>query len=346
MSIFIETDQEIAPKTYKETDKQDITPEEIIEKVKNAGLVGMGGAAFPTHVKLSVPEGKKIDNLIINGAECEPYLTCDHMIMTRKTKELVKGIELISKVLNPAKIYIAIENNKKSAAFAFEKVLQKSKSSIAEKTQVVMLKTKYPQGGEKQLIKAISGKEVPPGGLPLDIGYLVQNAGTIYAVYEAVYADKPLIERIVTISGDCLYRPGNYLIKIGMTIEEIINECGIELHQDPEKIIMGGPMMGIAQADLQTPVLKSTSGILFLSEKSAPLFEESQCVKCAKCVDVCPVRIVPTDIMKNVKKQYWQEVEELYVADCIECGACNYACPARIPLVHYIKEGKAAIAKG
>lgn len=345
MSVFIETDPEKQKKQYEEKVPSKLTPQEIIEKVKSAGIVGMGGAAFPTHVKLSVPEEKKIKTLIINGAECEPYLTCDQSLMTRKTREILKGLELFMEVLHPEEIVIAIEDNKKAALFAFEKELKKISAESATKIRIIMLETKYPQGGEKQLIKAVSGKEVPPGGLPLDIGFLVQNIGTLYAVYEAVYKGKPLIERIVTISGDCLRRPGNYKIRVGTTVKDIIENAGIELYKDPKKILFGGPMMGFAQAQIEVPVLKSTSGILFLSEDKASVFEETPCIKCAKCVDVCPVRLIPTDIMKNVKKKKWENVESLHVSDCMECGACNYSCPARIPLVHYIKEGKAAIAK-
>ncbi|MDD4956939.1 MAG: electron transport complex subunit RsxC [Candidatus Omnitrophica bacterium] len=345
MSIFIEHDKEKEPKVYAPRDVMDMTAAEIIEKVHDAGLVGMGGAAFPTHVKLNVPQGKEIETLIINGAECEPYLTCDHALMTRCTEEILKGLKLLIKVINPKNVYIAIEINKKSAIFAFEKLIGKTSDPEISKIRIVPLGTKYPQGGEKQLIKAISGKEVPPGKLPLDIGFLIQNVGTVYAVYEAVYMDKPLIERIVTITGDCLYRPGNYLIKVGVTLKEILDNYGLELHRKPEKIIFGGPMMGIAQPDLEAPVIKSTSGILLLSEQKARSFEEGQCIKCAKCADVCPVRLVPTEIMKNVKKGFMDKAEGLCVLDCMECGSCAYICPARIPLVQYLKEGKAYVMK-
>ncbi|MFH1664683.1 MAG: electron transport complex subunit RsxC [Candidatus Omnitrophota bacterium] len=345
LSVFIERDKNKEPKKYRIKDAGNLTSAEIVAKVKEAGIVGMGGAAFPTHVKLNVPAGKKVDVLIINGAECEPYLTCDHALMTRKTHEILKGIELIDKVLSPGAIYIAVEDNKKAAAFAFQKMMAETSYGISAPVSVAVVRTKYPQGGEKQLIKALSGREVPPGKLPIDIGILVQNVGTVYAVYEAVYYDKPLIERIVTISGDCMYRPGNYLVRVGSTIRDIVERYGIELYADPAKIISGGPMMGIAQPHLDVPLLKNTSGILFLSKKGASVFDEQQCIRCAKCVDVCPVRLVPTDIIRNVKKQRWEEVKELNIADCVECGACTYTCPARIPLIQYIKQGKAAIPK-
>jgi len=345
LSVFIERDEGKPRKKYTERDTESFSREQLIEKVKDAGIVGMGGAAFPTHVKLSIPEGKKIETLIINGVECEPYLTCDHVVMTRKTQEILKGIEIIIGILEPKKIYLAIEDNKKAALFAFQKAIKDSGRRAVSRIRLVLLKTKYPQGGEKQLVKAISGQEVPPGGLPLDIGFLVQNVGTVYAIYEAVYFDKPLIERVVTISGDCMYRPGNYLIRIGVTVKDIVEQYGLEFYEGPVKIIVGGPMMGFAQPQMDAPVLKNTSGILFFSGKTAKDHEEQQCIKCAKCVDVCPVNLVPTDIVKNVKNEYWDRLEKLYVEDCMECGACSYSCPARIPLVQYIKEGKSAVTK-
>lgn len=347
MSVVIERDKEKHPKQYtgKDVDIDSASAEELVQKVKDAGIVGMGGAAFPTHVKLSVPEGKKIENLIINGAECEPFLTCDHVVMTRKTQEILKGIEVLIKILNPERTYIGIEDNKKAAFFAFQKAIKKATRKAVSQIQLVSLHTKYPQGGEKQLIKAISKREVPPGKLPLDIGFLVQNVGTVNAIYEAVYMDKPLIERVVTISGDCINRPGNYLIRVGATIKDIVEQYGIELYRDPKKIIVGGPMMGFAQPIMEVSVLKSTSGILFLSDNYVKDYPEEQCIKCAKCVDVCPVRLLPTEIMKNVKNGNWDEVEELCAPDCMECGACAYSCPARIPLVQYIKEGKAVLLR-
>ena len=345
LSVFIERDESKEERKYTEQDAESFSSEELIKKIKEAGVVGMGGAAFPTHVKLSVPENKKIDTLIINGAECEPYLTCDHVLMTRRTVEILRGIEILIKVIQPEETHIAIEDNKKAAIFAFQKAIKESTHKYLSDIKVVQLKTKYPQGGEKQLVSAITGREVPPEGLPLDIGCIVQNVGTAKAVYDAVHFNKPLIERIVTVSGDCINRPGNYHLRIGATIKDIVEQYGIELAKDPKKVIVGGPMMGFAQPHMDVPVLKSTSGILFLSEKAAKDLEEKTCIKCAKCVDVCPVNLLPTDIMKNVKREKWSEMDQLYVTDCMECGACSYICPARIPLVHYIKEGKEVYSK-
>jgi len=345
LSVFVERDAEKASLKYENKAEGLPSPEKIREKVRDAGIVGMGGAAFPTHVKLSVPEGKKIDTLIVNGAECEPYLTCDHIAMTRRTSEILAGIEIAASVLKPDNIYIAVEDNKKAAIFAFQKMIRDATRLPVPGIKVVPLRTKYPQGGEKQLISAVTGREVPPGKLPLDIGCLVQNVGTLYAVYEAVYFGKPLIERIVTVSGDCLERPGNYLLRVGTTIKEMVDSYGIELSKTPRKVIMGGPMMGIAQPHTDVPILKSTSGILFLSEEAAAAYEEGPCIKCAKCVDICPVRLIPTEIMKNVKIEKWEAADKQNISDCMECGACTYTCPARIPLVQHIKQGKDALRR-
>ena len=345
LSVYIERDKTKASKKYTETDSSKMTKAECIEKIKEFGIVGMGGAAFPTYVKLSVPEGKKVTDLVINGAECEPYLTCDQVLMSRKSREVLKGIEILDKILKPERIFIAVEINKKGAIFAFDKLLRDYKNEFGNKTKTIALKTKYPQGGEKQIIKAISGKEVPPGKLPLDIGFLVQNAGTAYAIYEALYLNKPLYERIITISGDCMYRPGNFLVRTGTTINDVMNKFGIEMYKDPKKIIVGGPMMGFSEPGTEMPILKNTSGILFLSEDKVDIFEETACVKCAKCVDVCPMRLIPTEIMKHVKIKKIEAYEKLNITDCMECGACAYICPARIPIVQYVKEAKNEILK-
>lgn len=345
VSIFIEPDMTKKKKAYEKTETEELTSEEIIGRVRDAGIVGMGGAAFPTHVKLSVPEGKKIDTLIINGAECEPYLTCDDILMTGHTSEILKGIEIVMKVLSFPDTYIAIEDNKKEAISAFKKEIKESRSAAVSGINVISLRTKYPQGGEKPLIKAITGREVPPGKLPLDIGCIVQNVDTAKAVYEAVALRKPLTDRIITVSGDLVKRPGNYRVAVGTTIKDLAENCGVDLSEEPYKIIMGGPMMGISQPGTETPVIKSTSGVLFLSDDKPGIYEEQPCIRCAKCVDVCPVELAPTDIMRNVKKMYWDRMEDLRVPDCMECGCCAYSCPSRIPLVQYIKDGKVQNAR-
>lgn len=261
--------------------------------------------------------------------------------MTRKTEDVLKGLELVIKAVEPEEVFIAIEDNKKAAVFAFQKLLKKNQSRLLAEVKVVLLETKYPQGGEKQLIKAISGKEVPPGKLPFEVGFLVQNVGTLCAIYEAVYYGKPLIERTITVSGDCLARPGNFKVKVGTTVKDIIEKFNVGIEKEPVKIVVGGPMMGFSQVSDETPILKNTSGILFLSEDPACETEEQPCVRCAKCVDVCPMRLSPTQMMKHVKNDVFDSLEDrLYISDCMECGSCSYTCPSRIPLVQYIKVGK------
>jgi len=332
-AVFIENDEKHEPaSTPVKNDPARLSKEEIIMIVRNAGIVGMGGAAFPTHVKLKVPEGKAIDTLIINGAECEPYLTGDHRLMIEKTKEVIDGVNIVSSVLGVKKTIIAVESNKLSAVFAMEKI-------IKPPLKITVLKTKYPQGGEKQLIKAILKKEVPPGKLPLDVGVLVQNVGTCFAIQNAVCEGKPLTERCATFTGSCLKEPGNYVVKIGTRLKDVIDYCGGFI-TPPAKIISGGPMMGVSQYTLDVPVVKGTTGVLFLSEKEAAIYEEMPCIKCAKCVDSCPLRLLPTDIMRMVKYSKWEYLKELHPSDCVECGACSYVCPSKIPLTQYIKLGK------
>jgi len=313
-------------------DPDRLSAEELIGVIRRAGIVGMGGAAFPTHVKLKIPQGKSIDTLIVNGAECEPYLTCDSRLMAEKTKEIVDGVNILLRILGIKNAVIAVESNKLSALFAFEKI-------ITPPLRMAVLKTKYPQGGEKQLIKAILKREVPPGKLPLDVGALVQNVGTCFAVHNAVRGGMPLTERCVTFTGNCLKEPGNYIVKIGTRIRDIIDYCG-GFNEEPAKIISGGPMMGVSQYTLLAPVVKGTTGILFLSAKEAETCEEMPCVKCAKCVDSCPLRLLPTDIMRMVKFSKWEHLKEFHPSDCIECGTCSYVCPSRIPLTQYIKLAK------
>jgi len=336
----------------------------LINIIRNAGIVGLGGAAFPSHVKLNLPKGKSVDTLIVNGAECEPYLTCDHRLMIGKTDKIIKGIYLVAGCLGVKNIFLAVEKNKLSAVFAMEKAIREiSRKSSRPKEiprptgvphtairrtgrvgrnipiRVVVLKTKYPQGGEKQLVNALLKREVPPGKLPLDVGAVVQNVGTCLAVYEAVYEGKPLIERCVTLTGTCLKEPGNFVVRLGTPLRDIVEFCG-GFKEPPAKIIVGGPMMGIAQYTLDIPIIKGTTGVIFLSKKEVQLPEELPCVRCARCVDICPVNLLPTEIMRMVKYSRWHRMEELHPSDCIECGACAYACLSKIPLVQYIKLAK------
>lgn len=312
---------------------------EIITKIANAGIVGMGGATFPTQVKLSVPDGKKAQFLVINGVECEPYLTADHRVMLERGEELLIGVELLTKALGVTKAYIGIENNKPDAIAHLRKL-----TAGFEGIEIVPLKVQYPQGGEKQLIDAVLGREVPSGGLPIDVGAVVQNVGTALAVYEAVQKNKPLIERVVTVTGKGVARPSNLLVRVGTPISALIDHCG-GVTENTGKVIGGGPMMGRAMANLDSPVTKGTSGILLMEGGEACRAEEGVCIKCAKCVSVCPMGLEPYLLSKLAKRNMFAEMEGQHATDCIECGSCSYTCPATLPLLDYIRLGKAEVMK-
>ncbi len=345
LSIKIEAqdgeDQELI--TQKHPDISQLSKECLLSVIRDAGIVGLGGAAFPTYVKLSPPKGKSIDTVIINGAECEPYLTCDQRVMIEKAAEVLNGLEIIMKVVGARNAYIAIEDNKLSAAYAMERALEKSIVHSPQSTvKIVTLKTKYPQGAEKQVIKAITNREVPAGGLPADIGCVVQNVGTAFAIYEAVYLGKPLIERVVTLTGSAIKEPMNISVRIGTLISDLVGAAG-GLKGQAAKVIVGGPMMGISQYTLDVPVVKGTSGVLFLSKADCPDYEESVCIRCGACLDACPMGLVPTTLMYLVKNGNYEAARDSGVANCFECGACSYECPAKIPLVDYMKFGKAKL---
>ena len=316
----------------------DLTKEEIISIVKESGIVGLGGAAFPTHVKLKPPN--KIDTVILNGAECEPYLTCDHRLMIERPLDILKGLLLVMKTLEVEKAFVAIESNKPKSIAAIDDTLARLGNEGGKKViNLKVLPTKYPQGSEKQLIEAILKRKVPPKGLPLDVGCLVHNAGSALAIFEAVYRGKPLIERCVTLSGECLHEPLNLHVRIGTNVRDLVAQCG-GLKKEASKVIFGGPMMGIAQCALDIPVIKGTTGIILLSKDEASIFEETTCIRCGKCVNVCPMNLLPLTYAKFVKKEKWDKLESHNVDDCMECGSCSYICPSRIPLIQYIKAGK------
>ena len=314
-----------------------LEPKEIIAKIQAAGIVGMGGATFPAHVKLSVPPGKKAEFLIINGVECEPYLTSDHRVMLERGEELLAGVTILAKALGVEKSYVGIENNKPDAIAH----LQKLAASFAS-IEIVPLKVQYPQGGEKQLIAAITGREVPSGALPIDVGAVVQNASTAVAVYEAVQKNKPLIERVVTVTGKSVKSPKNLLARVGTPISTLLEAAG-GLPEDARKVINGGPMMGRAMVNLDAPVTKGTSGVLVMSGEEAERQPASQCIKCAKCVSACPMGLEPYLISKMSRRQMWEPLEAERIADCIECGCCMFTCPANLPLLDYIRLGKAKV---
>ena len=311
----------------------------IVGKIKDAGIVGMGGATFPAHVKLAIPEGKKADFLIINGVECEPYLTADHRLMLEKSAELIVGVKILMKAIGVTKAYIGIEANKPDAISKLTELCQKEQG-----IEVVPLKLKYPQGGEKQLINAVSGREVPSGKLPIDAGAVVQNVGTAFAVYEAVQKNKPLIERIVTVTGDTVATPSNFRARIGTPVAELIAAAGGDVEKSG-KIISGGPMMGKAMANLESTVTKGTSGILMLSEEKAVRPEAGPCIRCAKCVDACPMGLEPYLLMQYSQRQMWAEDEANHIMDCIECGCCIFSCPAKRPILDYVRLGKNTVGK-
>ncbi len=310
-----------------ERDYTQLSKEELVTIVREGGIVGLGGAAFPTHVKLSPPAEKPIDTLIINGCECEPMLTADHRLMLEHASEIIEGARLFQKILDAKDLIFSVEDNKKNAA----EVL--STAGV----QVRVLKTKYPQGAEKQLIKAILNREVPRGGLPMDVGCVVQNVGTSYAAYQAVKFNKPLVERVVTVTGNGVKEPKNCMVRIGTSALDVINFCGGYVGT-PQKMLFGGPMMGIAQYTEDVPTIKGTSGIIVWQD--AVVYDEGPCVRCSNCVDVCPMGLMPTEIFKLVKTKNFETAKEYGVLDCIECGCCAYNCPAKIPLVHYLKYGK------
>ncbi len=316
-----------------------LTPEEIVKKVNQMGIVGMGGAAFPSHVKLSVPKGKKAEYLLINGAECEPYLTSDHRLMLEKGEELMVGITIKMKALGVNKAIIGIENNKPDAIQHLNE-LAKGYEGIT----VELLKVKYPQGGEKQLIKALVGREVPSGKLPIEVGCIVHNVGTTYAVYEAVQKNKPLIERIVTVTGISVARPCNLLVRIGTPVSALIEAAG-GIPEITGKVVSGGPMMGKALSSLEVPVTKGTSGILVFPLTASKRIKQLTCIRCAKCVSICPMAIEPYLMGLLSDKKRFEMCENNRIMDCIECGSCQYICPSGRPLLDQIRIGKTNVGQ-
>ena len=334
-SIIIESDGKINyHSSVKPRDNvEKLTKEELLNIIKEAGIVGLGGAAFPTHVKLNVKD-KKIDTVILNGAECEPYLTADHRLMLEQPEKIIKGLKLTMKIVGAEKGIIGVEDNKENAiAFLKEHIDNKN-------IEVASLKTKYPQGAEKMLIYALLKRKVPTGCLPLDVNVVVDNVATSKAIYDAVYEGKPLIERIVTVTG-AVNKPNNFTVRIGTLFEELLKQ--VDRITNPKKLIMGGPMMGITQETTKVPVIKGTTGILVLDDVK----EEKQrtCIKCARCVDACPMLLLPNIIAKLSSKGKYEAAEAHFALDCFECGCCAYVCPSKIPLVKLIKQAKIEISK-
>jgi len=316
---------------------KNLSPEEIKSIIQGAGIVGMGGAAFPTHVKLSPPANKKIDTLIINGAECEPYLTADHRLMLEEPDRVIEGASIIARALSVPNILIGIEDNKPDAIKAVSDAARSY-----EGVKVVSLKVMYPQGGEKQLIKAVSGKEVPSGGLPMDVGVVVQNVATAAAVYDAIRFGRPLIERIVTVTGSGVNNPGNFRVRTGTSSLKLIEAAG-GFKSEIGKVISGGPMMGMTQYTLDIPVTKGMSGLLFLPQNEVKSYASEACIRCGRCVAVCPMGLLPNMLGIYAELDRFEQAEKANLMDCIECGSCAYVCPSKRPLVHLIRYAKADV---
>lgn len=337
-NIIADGNDEWIKEKEEQTTLENLSSEEIKQKIDNAGIVGMGGASFPTAVKLSPPTEKEIDTLVINGAECEPFLTADHRLMLENSEGILQGIHILSKVLDVNNILFGIEENK-------EDVIEKLSSLIKDNNyniNIIPLKVKYPQGAEKQLIYSLTGREVPLGGLPMDVKSVVQNVGTAFAVKEAVLDNKPLIDRVTTVTGSPVKNPGNWKFRIGTPLNKALELAG-GVKEDPAKIIMGGPMMGQTQYSLDVPVMKNTSGILLLSKNEISQYSSNPCIRCGRCIEACPMSLMPGTLSQVIENENFSWAEYNNIMDCMECGACTYVCPAFRPIIQHIKRGKSEV---
>lgn len=323
----------------QQIDIEKLDAAEIRKTIADAGIVGMGGAGFPTHVKLTPPDGKEIRELIINGAECEPYITADHRIMLEKTDEMLKGVCILQKLFGGVPVYIGIEKNKPDAIQKIDEVVKYLKDIT-----VAPLKTKYPQGGEKQLIKAIVNREVPSKGLPMDVGVVVQNVATMLAVHDAFYLKRPLMERVLTVSGSLVKEPTNIMLPIGTPVSHIMEKMGIEAEQ-VRLMISGGPMMGKTSFSFESPITKTSSAVLFFDDSMVTVREENPCIRCGSCIDVCPMGLAVAPYTEMVKAGKISAEARDSIMDCIECGSCSYVCPADRRLVHWMRFGKNIIIR-
>ncbi len=338
-SVVIENDGKEEWASLKDNpDYMKLSPDELKGKVKDAGIVGMGGAAFPAHVKLSPPKEKPVDVVILNGAECEPYLTADYRLMLERPQDVVEGLKILMRILGVNKGFIGIENNKPDAVEAMKKA-----ASGEGNIQICALEVKYPQGAEKMLIRATVGREVPPRGLPMDVGVVVQNIGTAVAIHEAARYGKPLIERIVTVTGEGIKEPKNLMVKIGTLVSDLIEECG-GLKSEVAKVVSGGPMMGFAMYSLDVPVTKGTSGVLVLPEEGVIHAEDfGPCIRCGRCIDICPMGLMPSMLSVLSERGFYEETKDYNLFDCFECGSCTYVCPSKRPIVQLIRLAKSLV---
>ena len=340
-AIFIDVEEDVWADGIVRTDKLEreinLSAAEIVQKIAEAGIVGMGGACFPTHVKLTPPPGKKADILIVNAVECEPYLTADHQLMLEKGPEIIVGIRLLMKALNVQRAVIGIEENKPDAIERLNHLIMPYPG-----IEVMPLKMHYPQGGEKQLIDAVTERQVPSGALPIEVNAVVQNVGTVFAIYEAVQKNKPLLERVVTVTGKSLRQPGNFLARIGTPVRELLEAAG-GLPESAGKLISGGPMMGKALVNADVPVAKGTSGLLVLDQAESLRRPSHDCIRCGKCVDACPMGLEPFLLATLSEHQRWDDAEKEHIMDCIECGCCTFTCPAWRPLLDHLRIGKARV---
>ena len=337
-SITLTVDHEAAPVRYEKGAWQSLDGGELLARVHDGGIIGIGGAGFPTHVKLKPPANTPVDTLVLNGAECEPYITADHRAMLEHTAEVVEGARILLKILGIRECHIGIENNKPDAIKAMTEAAARVSGAEAD-IRVRTLQVKYPQGSEKQLIQAVTGRKVPAMALPSAVGVVVQNVSTAKAVYDAVACGKPLYEKVITVAGKGIGRPANLLVKVGTRLKDIVEYLG-GLQPGLCKIVLGGPMMGFAVSSLEVPVTKTTSAVLFLTREEIDTRPHSQCIRCGWCLEACPMGLEPKEIAIHVEAGRAEATEPFGVFECFECGSCAYVCPAKRPLVQFIRLAK------